>query len=175
MPASQPESNPDAVSEVVGQILIFGILSTVLILSLLSFAAAKDGAEERVVAVRADSVAQRVAGEVVQAALFAESTRADQLTLRSALDLPFDLEGRGYSIDLEPDAVIVRAAPAVAQAPLFASAAPAGVHVCDQDPIGGGPLDVVVTSIPAGGPLPAGVTCPDLGPDVTRIITLEIA
>ena len=100
MHASPRDSNSEAVSEVVGQILIFGILSTVLILSLLGFNVAREGATEQVVEVRGESVAQRIAGVVVDAALFAETNEAAALRLALPMDLPDDLEGQSYLIDL---------------------------------------------------------------------------
>lgn len=146
MPASPPDSNSDAVSEVVGQILIFGILSTVLILSLLGFNVAREGTADQVVEVRAESLAQRVAGVVVDAALFAETQDADDLRLALPIDLPSDLEGRSYRIDLGEDDVTLTVGAESVSAALFSSSQPADVAVCDQDPRLGGPLQVVVTT-----------------------------
>lgn len=169
MHASPRDSNSEAVSEVVGQILIFGILSTVLILSLLGFNVAREGATEQVVEVRGESVAQRIAGVVVDAALFAETNEAAALRLALPMDLPDDLEGQSYLIDLNGDDVTISVQGQSLQSALFSSGKPADVTVCDQDPRQGGPLQVVVTTDLASIPsecVPGGAT---------RVIFLEDA
>jgi len=180
MPVSPPAFRSSirddrAVSEVIGHILIFGILSTVLILSLLGFTAAKQGAVDRVVEVRGESVAGRVAGSVVEAALFAEQSAASDLTLRTRLDLPDALEGRSYQVDLDADSVFVTAGGSTLESALFSSGDPADVVVCDQAPLNGGPMDVVVTTVPTGGIAPA-VCSNYVDPGTTvRTVHLEVA
>ena len=169
MHASRPESNSDAVSEVVGQILIFGILSTVLILALLGFNVAREGATDQVVEVRAESIAQRIAGVVVDAALFAETASADDVRLALPMELPGLLEGHGYSIDLNADDVAITVAGTTVDAALFSSSTPADLVVCNQATRSGGDLLVVVTT-----DVGSLTDCPNLGA-ATRAIYLEDA
>lgn len=134
----------EAVSEVVGYVLIFGILSMILILSMLAFAAVQDRAESAVVAVEGESLAQRVASSVVNAALFAERHPTDSTYLQP-LDLPADLEGNPYVIRLEPatasEPALVRVVVARlgldATAPLFSADASSNVQLCASTVSGG--------------------------------------
>lgn len=169
MPALLHDSNSDGVSEVVGQILIFGILSTVLILALLGFNVAREGTAEQVAEVRAESIAQRIAGVVVDGALFAEQTDADTIELRLPMELPDDLEGQGYSITLNEDDVTVTTGGTTVAAALFSSGQPTDLVVCAMPARIGGSLDVRVTSN-VGSIDPAD--CPNLGA-ATRAILLE--
>src|ERR1051325_3214679 len=99
MPASLPPSRSEptgaalraderGVSEIIGYILTFAILSTVLLIAMLTIAAANRQAEQRVLEVEAASVAHRVAAAVVEADLYlnAPNRAATELLLR--LDLP---------------------------------------------------------------------------------------
>lgn len=149
MPASRlPYDRPRllrddrAVSEIVGQILMFGILSMVLIMTLFSFNVAKEAAEDRVLDTTAASVAQRVASLVVDTALFAENFEEDQVDIQSRLELPAMLESRQYEIDLDASHVRVTSGDTTQRAPLFSAGSPTIVHVCDQDPIEGGAVRV---------------------------------
>lgn len=169
MPASPPDSNSDAVSEVIGQILIFGILATVLILALLGFNVAREGAADQVAEVRAESVAQRIAGVVVDGALFAERTQAESIELRLPIDLPDDLEGQSYRITLNADDVTVTVSGTTVEAALFSSGQPADLVVCAMPSRIGGDLDVRVTS-DVGSIDPS--VCPNLGA-ASRAILLE--
>lgn len=142
--ASPCRSDEQAVSEVVGYVLIFGILSMILILSMLAFAAVQDRAEAAVVAIEGESIAQRVASAVVNAALFAERHPANASYLQP-IDLPTDLEGNAYVIHLEPasgsQAALVRVdVPGLgldATAPLFSADAAASVQLCATSAAGG--------------------------------------
>ena len=136
----------EAVSEVIGQILIFGILSMVLVLSLLSFNIAKDNAEDRIVLATQDAVAQRVAGLVIDSALLAEKFQDQELSLTAQLELDQQIEGRDYTIDLDNDAVRVTVGSTgrTASAPLFSVDSGNLVHVCDAAAVDGGSIHVRV-------------------------------
>jgi hypothetical protein len=90
------------VSEVVGYILTFTIVATIVLVALLTFNNARAQAETRVREVEAASVAHRVAEAVVQAGLFqGRHTTTFAATSSIALDLPTSLQGRGgYLIEL---------------------------------------------------------------------------
>lgn len=147
--ASPSASSPDrpggderAVSEVLGFLLIFLILSIVLVLSMLAFNALHDRAEAQVVELRAQSVAQRVAASAVDAALFAEGHAVSTSTYQHPIDLPADLEGHGYRVylDASPDEqvrVVVAGLSIEVTAPLFSAGASTSFDVCDGDVAGG--------------------------------------
>ncbi len=131
-----------AVSEVIGQILMFGILSMVLILSLLGFNAAKQGAEDRVAELEADSAAQRVAGVYISASLFSEQNSANSLDYQRLVDLPDRIQQRDYTISIQSESLtlsIPTAQVTVTTSLLSAGAAPELV-VCNQANFAGGPL-----------------------------------
>lgn len=90
-----------AVSEVVGYLLVFGILAVVLVLSMVAFNILNERAQTSVVHLEAESAAQRVASSAVNAALFAETHDAATSTYEHPLDLPTDLEGHAYTVYLE--------------------------------------------------------------------------
>lgn len=115
MPASPPPFNSDshrgssfrrdeaAVSEVIGYVLTFAIISGVLVLSMLTFNVARERTADRVLEVEAASVAHRVAAAVVEAGLFVERQTAAGATptdLHLVLDLPESFQGTGYTIAL---------------------------------------------------------------------------
>lgn len=131
-----------AVSEVIGQILSLGIMSALLITSLLGFSVAKDNAIEQAVAVRGDALLQKVSTTAIQAALFAEDNAGSGFTLNATIDLPFDIEGHQYMVDLDADEVffIFPTFQVTVSAPLFQAGAGSGISFCDQDPLPGGPL-----------------------------------
>lgn len=134
----------DAVSEVVGQILMFGILSMVLILSLLGFSAAKDGAEGRVAALEAESMAQRVAGVYVGASLFAEKHAEDNVQYERRVELPDGIQQRPYTVSVESGILVLRigSLDVEVSASLLSAGAPPDLVVCEQSatPLPGGPL-----------------------------------
>lgn len=86
-------------SEVIGQILVFGIVSILLVLSMLAFNQAQLGARDRVVELSAQSAATRVAGIVVQTSLIAEQ-HGVATTVTFLVDLPQRLEGLDYRVSL---------------------------------------------------------------------------
>lgn len=151
-----------AVTEVTGYLLILGILTALLSVSMLGFSAAKEGAEERGAEVRAESVAQRVASVILDAAVFAEAQGDALAGYDDELDLPDDIEGRSYTVELDADTdnVTVRIPDfgiEVSQ-PLFRSDAPPDIVICGVAPIPPGSLRVVVTADNPDDP-PAGVEC----------------
>ena len=153
MSVSQPDSrrpalrhDERAVSEVVGQILTLGILSMLLIASLWGFAAAKDNATERAVTVRGDAMLNRISSTAVHAALFAEGHPNSSVQYEGLIDLPHELEGHPYLIDLDTDEVFIEFpnfATSVS-APLFRADAGNDITVCDQDAIPGGPVLLIL-------------------------------
>ncbi len=142
-----PNSNnasDEAVTEVIGQILTFGILSMVLVLSMVAFNSAKETATERAAILQAEGVAQQVVTLVVEASLFAE-THGTDATYNRTLALPQEIESGAYEIHLDPAAggvpdrvrvELVRFERTVT-APLFSAGAPSGVDLCDIDIPGG--------------------------------------
>jgi hypothetical protein len=175
MPASTPASRSEriratpararageaAVAEVVGQVLIFGILSVLLILSMVAFNKAQLGARDRIVELRAESAATRVAGIVVQTSLIAEQRGATS-QVKFLVDLPQQIEGLAYTVSLVPAAgsvpahvaVAVPANNALVTAALFsadAATATAGFDLCASS-VTGGHLNVRFDTRPA--------TCP---------------
>ena len=159
MPASRPalpsetpaaclQSDNAGVSEVIGYVLIFAIVSMLLIGSMLAFNIAQDAARARVIGLRAESAATRVAGVVVQVAIVQErqaTTPGAQALVSFLVDLPDQLEGQTYKVALEPPvpagctAACTQAgrvhvtAPATktdVTAALFSADAPTGIDVC---------------------------------------------
>lgn len=153
MQASHRDSHPHtfrhddaAVSEVIGYILTLGILSTLLITALLGFGVAKDNTAERAVTVQADALLQEISGSAIQAALFAEDNPDTDLEFTGRIDLPTALEGHPYTIDLDPDQVIIEFSrfPGNVTTPLFQAGAHQGITICDQDPLPGGPIRLLL-------------------------------
>lgn len=145
------------VSEVIGYLLVFGILSIVLVLSMAAFATGQEAAQARAVQLRAESAAARVAGVVVQAAILAEQ-QGTSAALAYGVDLPEQFEGRDYTVRLEgrvppncttncitPDLVRVKV-PSLSinvTAPVFSVSAPANIAICTTtEEVPGGPLYV---------------------------------
>lgn len=124
-------------SEVIGQILIFAIISMLLILSMLAFNAAQAGARDRVVSLRAESAATRVAGIVVQSSLIAEQ-QGSSSKITFLVDLPQQIEGLDYQVLLVPKAgstpahvdVVVPAVRVTGTAPLFSADQPTSFDIC---------------------------------------------
>lgn len=157
------------VSEVIGYLLVFGILSMVLVLSMSAFSVGQEAAKERAIELRAESAAARVAGVIVQTAVLWEQQHGTgDLAVAYRIDLPEQLEGADYAVRLvetEGTAgghvrVIVASFGIDVTAPLFSASAPSGLDICDGDADGspregyteapGGPLNVRI-NVPADG------------------------
>lgn len=90
------------VSEVVGFLLTFGIISAILLVAMLGFNNAQQRAETRLVEIQGSSAAQRVASAAIDMALFVQDNPgAGQTSV--ALDLPAELQGISYSVLLCED------------------------------------------------------------------------
>lgn len=153
MPTSGPASSSEArafpaaqqaVSEVIGQILVFGILSMVLVLSMVAFGVASESAIDRGARLQAEGITQQVASVVVEASLFVEARPAGTTYVRQ-LHLPEDLEGSSYTIHLQPalapdpDRIVVEmhGLEQNVTASVFAAGAPANVELCASSAAGG--------------------------------------
>ncbi len=146
-----------AVSEVIGYILSLGILSILLISTLVGFGVAQNNTAERAVLVQGDAMLQEISGTAIQAALFAEDNPDTDLEFTGRINLPFDLEGHPYTVDLDPDEVTITFSrfPGSVSTPLFQAGAHQGITICDQDPIPGGPIRLLLRpdthpDVPAG-------------------------
>lgn len=152
------------VAEVIGYLLVFGILSLVLVMSMSAFGVAQEGAKERVVQLRAESAAARVAGVVVQASIVAEKQGTGS-AVAYFIDLPGQLEGLDYTVTLEdktvsrPDQVrIAVPGPSISlTSPVFAAGASSTVDLCPIT-VPGGPL-YVRYGAPASGVHPVPAAC----------------
>jgi hypothetical protein len=154
--ATRLARDEQGVSEVIGYILMFGILSIITVFAMLTFATAHAAAQDRVVELRADSAAERVAGIVVTAALFAEAHQ-NEGTFERRIDLAPQFEGREYTVSIvrgvgsDPDRieVMVPGISYTAQAPLFSAGSPSGFALCTS-PVPGGIVRVLFGAAPAG-------------------------
>ncbi|MEA3136528.1 MAG: hypothetical protein QOJ26_1744 [Thermoplasmata archaeon] len=153
----------DGVSEVIGFLLIFGIISMIMLLSMGAFVIAHQGATQRAVEVRAESVAARVAGVIVQTALVAEAQDGRDPALANRIDLPQQLEGLSYTVALEPQVpgvspdrvrVDVPSLAITVHSPVFASSA-GGASLCSVTTVAGGPLFIRINEAP-GHPVVSG-------------------
>jgi hypothetical protein len=151
----------EGVSEVLGHMLVFGIISIILVLSMVTFHERQDDARVRIERLRAESAAARVSGLLVQAGLIAERLGTES-EVRFPVELPYDFGGRSYTVALlsasgsDPAQVRVQVPSdgITADATLFAADAPAGYSICPTT-VGGGPLHVRFGDDPAG----SGVRC----------------
>lgn len=132
---SRSSRGEDAVSEVVGFLITFGIIAILLVASMLAFNQAQERAEARVVAIQVDSIAQRVAGVVVETGLFVESQDTAATTVVSILvELPNDLQGNGYQVTLTPGSVVVTSAKGTATQSVFGVGGGSfGLKLCPGD------------------------------------------
>lgn len=171
-------------SEVVGYLLVFGILSALMVLSMVAFGVAQGLARERAVELEAESAAARVAGVVVQTALVAEQ-EGTSVSVTFDIDLPDQLEGADYDVYLEAAAtggacttaahadqvcVVVPALDIAVSAPVFAAAAPVNVKICNSD-VGGGEI-AVRYSARADIEALQGPCSPAVAPSVAKVIFL---
>lgn len=114
----------EAVSEVVGFLLTFAIIATVLVVAMLGFSDAQSRAERRVADIQADSIAQRVAGVMVEAALFLEkqdctAPGCNDAALSLLLELPPTLQGHAYQVRIVPGTCAGTGPPVVAPTGAF--------------------------------------------------------
>ena len=91
----QAWSCDDAVSEVIGFLLTFAIISFILLVSMLAFNDAQQRAEGRLIEIQGASAAQRVAAASVDLALFVSD---HPYNTSVAIDLPTELQGISYSV-----------------------------------------------------------------------------
>ena len=147
--SSKPSFRGDAsgVSEVIGFMLTFSIISLILVLGMLAFRDAEADAKDRAVELHAQGVADRVASMVVEGALFAEN-QGTSASFSYRLDLPTDLEGRGYRVRLDDvlrQVVVDPGAGASTAAELFQAGGAGGANLCaGGSEVRGGPLLVRV-------------------------------
>lgn len=99
MPRSGPNCASDAVSEVLGAILTFGITSVIVLVAMLGFDAVQDEAGQRAVGVEALAIADAVAGDMETFGRFLEQNGPDVDRYERHLDLPDDFEGFAYTVD----------------------------------------------------------------------------
>lgn len=93
------------VSEVVGFLLTFGIISMILVTAMIGFGSAQQRSYERVAEAQASSIAQRVSGVLVDAALFLEGTDCSSLArLSLLLEVPATVANRGFLVQLNDTA-----------------------------------------------------------------------
>ncbi len=126
-----------AISEIIGYILVFAIISILLVLAMVAFNKLQNDAHDNVTELRAKSAGTRVASLVSKVSLLAES-QASTIAVRFVADLPADLEGYDYVVYLEPagDGHVERVrvnVPAIdldVTAPLFSADAPSTLSIC---------------------------------------------
>lgn len=140
------------VSEVIGYILVFGIISILLVLGMLAFNEAAEDARNNVIDLRAQSAGTRVADLLVETSLILER-HGVTTSLRIQADLPTDFEGAGYLVYLEPAGggheerirVVVPSVSVEVTAPLFSADAPTTFSICGGAPgtfVDGGRINV---------------------------------
>lgn len=138
----------EGVSEILGQVFVFGVLAAMAVLSLIAFGAAQRAVELRAVGLHASSAGARVAGVVVQAAVLAER-QGTETTVTYRVELPQDFEQHSYVVELVPATAtdperIVVTVPAMGVSEtsnLFAAGKPSSFAVCSSSVLGG-PINV---------------------------------
>jgi type II secretory pathway pseudopilin PulG len=132
-----------AVSEVLGFMLIFGIISMILVISMLAFTNAQADAKDRVVGLQAKAAADRVASLVIEASLFAERQGPDS-EFSYLADLPERLEGESYSVRLTSAGEVVVDVDTGEEvtAQLLQAGGGSAAAVCAGPAVAGGPLFV---------------------------------
>lgn len=96
-----------AVSEVLGFVLSFALSAVFLMIALTSFYAAKNNTDSVVVAVELRSIADRVAGGVIEAGLMGQEF--PNATFNLTLAIPFDLQGAPYYVNATKSQIYVNA------------------------------------------------------------------
>lgn len=166
-----------AVSEVVGQLMIFLILSVSLVGALVGFSVAKDSATERAIEVQGQSIAQSIAGRIVDAAIFSEKhdpAEGVSYDYNYTIDVGSHIEGRAFTIDVDPDSVTVTV-PSLgieAEGALFGVDEAVGVEVCDTQAMSAGDLILRLMTITSSNlaDVPAACSSTDEG---DRIIFIQ--
>jgi hypothetical protein len=135
-----------AVSEVVGYILTFGILSMILIISMMSFNIARESAVDRAVLTTSQSIAERVKAQVFSAAQFAEEFADQQVQLQTNLALPQAIEGRSYTMAITggDSVVTVPRHGYVSTSPLLNVGQGPVVFICEATGLPGGSISVFI-------------------------------
>lgn len=95
-----------AITEVVGFILSFALSAVFLIIAMNSFWVAKDNTDGVVTAVEMKTIANRVAGKIVEAGLAAQEF--PNATLEITVPLPQELNGHIYYVEATPSMVLVK-------------------------------------------------------------------
>ncbi len=149
-----------AVSEVVGQVLIFGILSIALVGALLGFNVAKENATERVIELRADATAQVIelrVREALDLVIMHQATGTDEFNYTFTIDLDDELEGYGFVVNLDADRVQVNvtALPYTATATIHERSSTL-YEICDGTELSGGPITVRAHRIQDAADVPPG-------------------
>jgi hypothetical protein len=161
MPTSEPPSNSRparvtrglrrdeaAVTEVLSYILTFGILSVVLVMSLVAFESERQEKADDIARLQADAAAQQVSSIIVETSLFRER-QTGTATMDRILELPYDFEGRNYKVRLlhatasrvDQVQVEVPGIGYVSTSILFEAGAASSVNLCEVE-ISGGPLRI---------------------------------
>jgi hypothetical protein len=143
----------DAVSEVIGHLLMLAIITALAAVAVVSFTAAQEQAEARAGAIEAQSAAKRVAAMAVEMALWAEAYGGDDAAMRFAVPVEERLAGHPATVALHPleTRISVPATAASGSARLFSAGTPAGLVVCDTGPVPAGSLWLVLGPPPATG------------------------
>lgn len=130
-----------AVSEIIGFLLTFGIISSILVLAMIGFGSAQQRSYEKVAEAQADSIAQRVSSVLVDAAIFLESANScaaqSQMRLSLLLELPTSVASRGFDIDLNATAGTVVVGTGIApdqESSLFGAAQATTCSLADRRP-----------------------------------------
>lgn len=95
--------NDAAVSEVVGYILTFALSAIILLISVQSFTVARQNSDAVVTAVELKAIANRVANRIVEAGQI--SDEFPNATYTVTVNIPQDLNGHPYFIQVFPDRV----------------------------------------------------------------------
>lgn len=102
-PTARTFHSDQAVSEVLGAILTFGITSVIVVVAMVGFNSVKDDAAERTIAVEGLAIANRVAADMADTGRFIERHGGVTTSYEHHLGLPLALEGRGYTVTFEPE------------------------------------------------------------------------
>src|SRR5688572_8560861 len=90
----------DAISEIVGFVMIFAIIGSITLVAMLAFGQQRQDVDQRIVELRAASVAERVAVVVADVGRAVDATSGELTRFEREVDLPPSLEGSGYTVRL---------------------------------------------------------------------------